>query len=131
MRMLTTWLIGTVVIGLTVSSPAFAQDRHAIDPATIAGTLTQHVADEEVDRAAIREALARPEVKDVAGKTGLDLSRAAAVVETMSGPELQRAAGIARDVNGGLVGGASSVTLSTTTLIVILLVVILIIVAVK
>jgi hypothetical protein len=131
MRMFTTIVIGLLILSLTVSSPAFAQERHVVDPAALAGAVVQHVSEQDADRAAIREALARPEVRDTASKVGLDLSLTAASLDTLSGSELQRAADAARNVNQSLIGGASNVTISTTTLIIVLLVVILIVVAVK
>ena len=79
----------------------------------------------------MREALERPEVQAVASKLGLDLTRATAAVDTMSGADLEKAANAAQQVNDQLVGGASSVVISTTTIIIILLVVILLIVALK
>ena len=131
MHKLTRLFVGTSVVLFALSSFAVAQDRHAVDPAAIAGTVSQRVADQDEDRTAIHEALSRPEVRDLAAKTGIDLNRAAAAADTISGPELKRVAAAARDVNQALVGGANSVTLSTTTIIIILLVVILLIVAIK
>jgi len=79
----------------------------------------------------IREALERPEVQALASKLGLDLNRATAAVDTMSGSDLEKAAQSAQQVNDQLVGGASNVVISTTTLIIILLLVIILIVALK
>jgi hypothetical protein len=79
----------------------------------------------------VHEALARPEVQQVAASIGLDLTRAAAVVDTMSAADLERAASAARDVNQQLVGGASTVVISTTTIIIILLLVIILIIVAK
>jgi hypothetical protein len=116
---------------LTVwSSPAFAQDRHIVDPSKIAAAVSEQVARSDADRAAVRQALARPEMKDLARSMGVDLDRATASVATLSGPELERAASAARQV-ADLTGGASTVTISTTTIILILLVIILLIVALK
>ena len=95
------------------------------------GPRLTRIREQDADRAAIREDLARPEVRDTASKVGLDLSRTAACLDTLSGSELQRAAHAARNVNQSLIGGASNVTISTTTLIIVLLVVILLVVAVK
>jgi hypothetical protein len=121
----------TLSLVTALASSAAAQDRHAVDPTLLTATVQQHVASQDADRAAIREALARPEVREMASRVGLDVDRAAASINTLSGTDLERAAGVARDVNQTLVGGASSVTLSTTTIIIILLALILIIVAVK
>ena len=82
---------------------------------------------QDANRAVVHEALARPEVQSVADSIGLDLTRANAAVDTLSGTELDKAAAAAQQVNQQLVGGASNVVISTTTIIIILLVVIIII----
>jgi hypothetical protein len=117
---------------MTMTSPAFAgQQQHVVDQNQLAATLDQHAAKQDADRSAIREALMRPEVRDVAANVGLDLAKASAAVDTMSGTELTRVADAARQVNERLVGGASTVVISTTTIIIILLLLILLIVIVK
>ena len=131
MRLLRECLVGLLIL-LTVLSPsAYAQNRHVVRPADIAAVVDAHVASQNADRAAIREALERPEVRDVAARIGIDLDHVTASVSTLSGPDLEGAASAARQVNESLVGGASSVTISTTMIIIILLALILIIVAVK
>ena len=123
----------TVILAVLMAAPssAFADGRRRVDPATLAAAVAQHVAQQDADRAAIREALARPQVRDMAGRMGLDVNRATAVVDTLAGANLDRAANAARQVNQQLVGGATTVVISTTTIIIALLVLILIIVAVK
>jgi hypothetical protein len=93
--------------------------------------VADRVAAQDADRAAVRDALARPEVRNVAATMGVDLARLTDAVGTMSGADLERAASTARQVNQQLVGGASTVVISTTTIIIALLVVILIVIAVK
>ncbi len=88
------------------------------------------LASQDADRAAIREALARPEVKNLAAGMGVDMNRLTETVDTLAAADLDQAASTARQVNQQLVGGDSTVTLSTTTIIIALLVLILIIVAV-
>jgi hypothetical protein len=125
-------LITFIVVALMAAhSSAFADGRHVVDPATLAAAVAQHVDQQDADRAAIREALARPQVREVAGRMGLDVDRATAVVNTLDGTELTRAASAARQVNEQLVGGATTIVLTTTTIIIILLVVILLVVALK
>ena len=116
---------------MAAPSSAFANGRHVVDPSTLAATLAQHADQQDAERAAVREALARPEVREMAGRLGLDVDRAAAAVNTLAGADLDRAADAARQVNRQLVGGANTVVLSTTTIIIALLVVILLIVALK
>jgi hypothetical protein len=113
---------------VALAAPAFADTQHAVDPGALSTIVGQRVAQHDADRAAIREALGRQEVRDIAARMGLDLGQAAASLNTLSGSDLSRAGDTARQLNQQLVGGASTVTLQTTTIIIILLVVILIVV---
>jgi hypothetical protein len=131
MRLVKRLLVLSLGFLMALSTSAFADQQHAIDPSALASTVAQHVAQQDSDRAALHEALARPEVRTVAGKLGIDVGKAAAAVDTMSGPDLARAADQARQVNQSLVGGASTVVISTTTIVIALLVLIVIILAVK
>jgi hypothetical protein len=124
-------LVALLILLMMVTSPAFADQRHAVDPSQLAAAVDQHVAKQDADRAALREALARPEVQTVAAKIGVDLTRATAAVETMTDADLTRVADAARQVNQQFVGGASTIVISTTTIIIILLLIVLIIVLVK
>jgi hypothetical protein len=124
-------LVCSLAALMAVSTTAFAAGQHVVPPAQVAATVADHVAKQDADRTAVREALARPEVERVATTIGLDLARAKAAVETMSGADLERAATAARDVNRQMVGGASTVTISTTTIIIALLIVILIVLIAK
>jgi hypothetical protein len=130
MRTFRTLLVALLVFTLALSSTAFAQERHAVNPSVLSQTVTQQVAQQDANRAAIHEALARPEVRGVAEKSGIDVDRLDASIDTLNGSALAQVAAAAQQVNQSLVGGASTVVISTTTIIVALLVVILIIVAV-
>jgi hypothetical protein len=123
-------LAPAVVVLLAASSYVYA-DQHIVPPGQLADTVQQQLSAADGDRSAVREALARPQVRDAAAKLGVDLSRATAAVDTLEGPDLARAADVARQVNDQLVGGASSITITTTTIIIVLLLVILLIVALK
>jgi hypothetical protein len=123
-------LVGSFAVVLALSASVRAQERHAVGPAALANSVTQHVAEQDANRAAIHEALARPEVREMAGRAGIDLDRVDKSVDTLAGESLDRMASAARDVNQALVGGASTVVISTTTIIIALLVVIIIILAV-
>jgi hypothetical protein len=131
MRLFRQIVVFPLVVMMALATSAFADERHAVDPAAVAAAVAQHAGQEDADRAALREALARPEVRSTAAKLGVDLERAAVSVNTMSGADLARAAGAARQVNQSLVGGASTVVISTTTIIIGLLILIVIILAVK
>ena len=119
------------LMALMLASSVFAGEQHVVSPSRLASTLADHVAQQDANRVVIHEALARPEVQAVASSLGVDLTRATAAVDTMSGVDLQRAASAAQQVNQQLVGGASTVVISTTTLIIALLLVIILILAIK
>ena len=130
MRTLRQALVGSFILVLALSASAFAQERHAVDPAALANSVTQHVAEQDARRGVIHEALARPEVREMAGRAGIDLDHVDKSVDTLTGESLDRLASAAGDVNQALAGGASTVVISTTTIIIALLVVIIIILAV-
>ena len=51
---------------LTIAvSPAFANQQHLVPPDQLTATVTDRVASQDASRAAIREAIARPEVREV------------------------------------------------------------------
>jgi hypothetical protein len=141
MRIARQLLVFPLMLLTIAASPAFADlsrqsaegatGQHLVAPGQLAATVADHVAHQNASRAAIREALARPEVRDVASSMHVDLARAAAAIETMTGTDLEQAANAARTVNQQLVGGASTVVISTTTIIIILLLVIILIIAVR
>jgi uncharacterized protein YaiL (DUF2058 family) len=131
MKLLRTLLVFPLVVLMMASSSAFAGQQHLVKPSQLATTVADAAAKQDTNRATVREALERPEVQAVASKLGLDLSKATAAVDTLSGADLEKAAHAAQQVNEQLVGGASTVVISTTTIIIILLVVIILIIAVK
>jgi hypothetical protein len=131
MHAVRTLLVFPLVVLLMVSSSALAGPQHVVSPGQLAATVSDVAAKQDTNRAIVREALAQPAVQEVASKLGLDLSRATAAVDVMSGAELEKAASAAQQVNDQLVGGASTVVISTTTIVIILLLVIILIIAVK
>jgi hypothetical protein len=131
MKSLRTLLVFPLVVLMVASSSAFAGQQHLVNPSQLATTVADGAAKQDTNRATVREALQRPEVQAVASKLGLDLSKATAAVDTLSGADLDKAANAAQQVNDQLVGGASTVVISTTTIIIILLLVIILIIAVK
>lgn len=125
-------LVAPLALLTIMSSSAFADpQQHAVDPSQLAATIAENVARQDADRAAIREALTHPQVREVAANLGLDFEKASAAVDTLSGYELTRAADAARQINEQLVGGASTVVISTTTIIIVLLLLILLIIILK
>jgi hypothetical protein len=126
--MLTILISAPLLLMFGFAAPARAQERHAVAPSALAAAVTDHVAARDADRDAIREALKRPEVRAVAERTGIDIDRAVASIDSLDSSSLARAAASARQVNQALVGGASTVTISTTTIIIVLLIIILVLV---
>jgi hypothetical protein len=124
-------LIFPLAMLMMASSSAFAGQQHVVSPGQLATTVAGAAAKQDTDRTTIRETLQRPEVQAVASKLGLDLTRATAAVDTLSGADLDKAANAAQQVNQQLVGGASTVVISTTTIIIILLLVVILIIAIK
>jgi hypothetical protein len=112
-----------------LASPLFAQQSHVVDQTAIDEALSEHVAKEEADREAIRRFLQREDIRAIASKSQVDLSRVEAAVRTLEGEDLARISSVAREVEAGLAGGAN-VTISTTMIIIGLLVLILLIVAI-
>jgi hypothetical protein len=131
MKLLRTLLVFPLVVLMMASSSAFAGQQPLVNPSQLATTVADGAAKQDTNRATVREALERPEVQAVASKLGLDLSKATAAVDTLSGADLDKAANAAQQVNDQLVGGASTVVISTTTIVIILLLVIILIIAVK
>jgi hypothetical protein len=129
MKTLRTFVAGSLILLLGSAAPALAQDRHIVPSSALKDAVAAKAATETADRAAGRAVLAREEVRAVAAKTGLDLDRAAASVDTLSANQLAQAAAAARQIDQSLVGGASTVTISTTTIIIALLILIIILVA--
>jgi hypothetical protein len=107
---------------------AEAQQAHSAPQSALDAALQEHVTGSGADRDAVLRLLEREEVKEVAGKAGLDLRRAAGIVATLDGQALADVVAQARQVEGALAGGQSSITISTTLIIIALLVIILIVV---
>ena len=131
MKSVRTLLVVPLVGLLMASSSAFAGQQHVVTTDQLAATVADGAVKQDTNRAIVREALERSEVQAVASKLGLDLARATAAIDTLSGADLDKAASAAQQVNEQLMGGASTVVISTTTIIIILLVVIILVIALK
>jgi hypothetical protein len=126
-------LIGPVATQAQETIPA-GQSRpvsqlHVADRAALDRLMIEQTHRDARDREAIKQLLAREEVRKAAHEAGIDMTRADAAVSTLGGAELHQLATQARQAEEGLEGGASTIVISTTTIIIILLVVILIVVA--
>lgn len=131
MRMFRQLMVAPLVLMLALSTSAYAQERHAVEPSVLSQTVAGHVSSQDASRQAIHDVLNQRDVRDVAAQAGFDLARLNASVDTLSGAALDEVASAAQKVNQPFVGGASTITISTTTIIIALLVLILIIVAVN
>ena len=125
-------LVVLVLVFVTgTAGSAFAgQQPHILSPSQLSEAMAAKVASRDADRAAVREALARPEVKNVAAGMGVDMNRLTASVDALDAADLGQAASTARQNKQQLGGGDATVTLSTTTIITALLIRIMIIVSV-
>src|SRR2546429_705668 len=131
MRIIRQFLALLLILVTIPAGSAFADPQHVVDPSQLAASVAQKVATQDADRAAIRDALARPEVREVATAMGVDMTRVTTAVDALKGADLERAAATARQVKDQLVGGASNVTISTPTIIIILLLVILLVIVLR
>lgn len=95
--------------------------------AAIDRALAGQAAAAEADRDAIRRVLDRSEVKDVAGRMGVDIAKLQSSVGVLDAEELAQVAEQARAVDQGLAGGATTIVITTTTIIIALLLIILLV----
>jgi hypothetical protein len=124
------------LVSLGTATRALAADgqgaaTHTVSPTALDAALQQHAAATTEEREAVLRVLDHAEVKDVAGRMGVDLRQAKNAVATMDAQQLAQVSAQARAVDQALAGGASNVVISTTMIIIILLVIILLVVAIK
>jgi hypothetical protein len=113
------WLVAPQVSAqVATSSPAQA----AIDRA-----LAERAAAADADRETIRQVLDRSEVKEVAARMGVDISRLQSSVGVLTESEVAQVVEQARAVDQGLAGGATTIVITTTTIIIALLLIILLV----
>jgi uncharacterized protein DUF6627 len=123
-------LVVVLSTGLLLPVTARAQQTSLVDQATLDRAIDAHVQRSDADRRTLQRVLERQQVREIAGRVGIDIRQAEAAVATMDDSELRQLAEQARAIDESLAGG-SNVTISTTTIIIALLVLILIIVAVN
>lgn len=115
-----------VCLAVLFMAPSANAQSNVIGRAALDQAVQERVSQEQSDREAIRTLLQRAEVREVAGKAGLSLEKAAAAASTLQGDDLRRVAEQARQVDNQLAGG-DSLVISTTTIIIVLLLVILVV----
>ncbi len=105
----------------------YAQAPHVASQAALDAAIQQHLDQTATQRDAVLRVLNRQEVKDVAGRVGIDLRTATSAVAQLDGADLASAAAQAQQVDQALAGGQSKVVISTTTIIIALLIILLIV----
>jgi hypothetical protein len=112
--------------GVSGASLADEPQRHATGVNEIQSRIDRQGETAAADRRSIETMLQRADVRRIAGSAGLDIERASAAVQVLSGSTLETLAAQARAVNADLVGGGDTIVISATTLIIILLVIIIV-----
>ena len=125
MRIHKSLLVALLLASTFAVGAASSEELHAVGQAEMQAAIAAQVGDQASQRAAIQSLLARPEVRQLAANSGLDLERAKAVAANLDGAELQRLAQQATAVEAQLAGGSTTVVFTSTVLIIILIVVLL------
>lgn len=128
MRSICSVLVVAFIVG---TLPLHAQSAHVAAQAQLDAAVQEQVSGADRDRDTVRSFLERSEVKEIAGKAGIDLRGAETAVATLDPSDLALLGAKARSADEALAGGQSKVTISTTTIIIGLLVLILLIVALR
>jgi hypothetical protein len=110
---------------MLLATPAFAQHSRVVDAAALSAALASKADAEDAQRAQVRRVLDRDEVRQVADRLGLDVTRASSAVGMLGGDDLAQAAQQAGAVDAALAGGQTTIVISLTALLLILLIVIL------
>jgi len=114
-----------VVCSLLWSSSAMAQ-QHVVAPAVLRQAIANQAATDQQNRKALLGVLQQSQVRDLAKRLGLDVTRAEGAVSTLTSAELAGLADQARTADAGLAGGANTIVISTTVLLLIIIIIILI-----
>ena len=115
-----------VVFSLLWSSSALAQQRHVVDRADLRQAIASQAVTDQQNRDAVMGVLQRSQVRELAGRLGLDVTRAENAVSTLDSAELANLAESARTADVQLAGGSNTIVISTTTLLLIIIIVILV-----
>ncbi len=122
------WFVATL-LAIVVAAPAARAQTHVISKSALDKAVQDRAAQVQADRDAVMSLLQRAEVREIAGKAGLSLTKAEAAVATLDGDTLRDLASQARQVQNDLAGGASTIVISTTAIIIILLLVLILLAA--
>jgi hypothetical protein len=118
--------VASVLCSLVFATSAMAQ-QHIAAPSLMRQAVADQAVTDQQNRAAVTGVLHQPQVKELAGRLGLNLTTAENALSTLSSAELAKVADQARTADAQLAGGSNTVIISTTTLLLILIIVILIV----
>ena len=118
--------LASVLCSLVFAGTAMAQ-QHIAAPSLMRQAVADQAVTDQQNRAAVVGVLHQPQVQDLAGKLGLNLTKAENAVSTLSSAELAKVADQARSADTQLAGGSNMVVISTTTLLLILIIIILLV----
>ncbi|MGQ0734218.1 MAG: hypothetical protein ACT4QD_11245 [Acidobacteriota bacterium] len=88
------------------SSAAMAQQRHVVDPAAMRQAIADQAATYQQNRAAVMDVLQQSQVRELAGRLGLNVTRAENAVSSLGSAKLASLADSARTADVQLAGGA-------------------------
>ena len=125
MRIRTT-AVTLVVCSLLWCSSAMAQQRHIADPALMRQAIATQALTDQQNRDAVIGVLQHSQVRDLAARLGLNVTRAEAAVSTLGSAELASLAEQARMAEAQLAGGSQTIVIGTTTLLLIIIIIILV-----
>lgn len=121
-----TIVLTVVVSSLLWGSSAMAQQRHVVDPAQMRQAIVDQALTDQQNRDVVLTVLNRSQVRELAARLGLNVTRAESAVATLDSAELARLAGPAMLADAQLAGGNSTIVISVTTLLLILIIVLLV-----
>jgi len=121
-------LLAFAIVGVAIAGSARAAGtRSDVVPASeIQASITQRMDSEAAQRQEIHQLLQRPDVRRIAGAAGLNIARANAAVDQLSGADLADACAKADELNG-ITGGRQTVTVAVTTIIIVALLLIILV----
>ena len=119
-------VVALVVSSFLWNSSAMAQQQHVVDPAAMRQAIADQAMTDQQNRDDVLGVLHHSQVRELAGRLGLSVTRAEGAVSTLNSAELASLADQARMADVQLVGGANTIVISTTTLLLLIIIVILI-----
>ncbi len=119
-------IVTLFISSLLLSTSALAQQRHVAAPAQMRQAIADQALTDQQNRDVVLNVLRQSQVREMASRLGLNVTRAEGAISTLTSAELARLAGPARAAQADLAGGADKIVISVTTLLLIIIIVILI-----